>query len=122
MLSADIELREVTIARQDGSGSRDPANPHPEGKVPYLTDGKDAVRERGAIMLYLTDAYPAAGLGPLPGEADDDHLSWLFYYQGIIEPLLILKWADVDHPAITAGLRNFDTMIERLAEPLRRGP
>lgn len=123
MLGADVGMREVTIARQDGSGSRDPANPHPEGKVPYLTDGEVAVRERGAIMLYLTDAYPAAGLGPLPGEADRGaYLSWLFYYQGVIEPLLILKWANVSHPAITAGLRDVDTMIERLAEPLRKGP
>ncbi|WP_341207213.1 glutathione S-transferase family protein [uncultured Sphingomonas sp.] len=123
MLSADIALREVTIARQDGSGVRDSANPHPEGKVPYLTDGDDAVRERGAIILYLTDAYPEAGLGPVVGEAGRGaYLSWLFYYQGIIEPLLILKWANISHPAITAGLRDFDTMIERLAEPLRRGP
>lgn len=122
MLCADIELREVTIARLDGSGGCDPANPHPEGKVPYLTDGEDAVRERGAIMLYLTDAFPAAGLGPLPGEAGRGaYLSWLFYYQGVMEPLLILKWAGVTHPALTASLRDFDTMIERLAEPLRRG-
>ncbi|WP_159757084.1 glutathione S-transferase family protein [Sphingomonas sp. 8AM] len=123
MLSADVALREVTIARQDGTGGRDPANPHPEGKVPYLTDGDEAVRERGAIILYLTDAYPAAGLGPLAGEPGRaDYLSWLFYYQGIMEPLLILKWANVDHSAIAAGLRDFDTMIERLLEPLRHGP
>ena len=123
MLSADIALREVTIPRLDGSGDRDPANPHPEGKVPYLTDGDDAVRERGAIMLHLTDACPAAGLGPLPGEAGrGTYLSWLFYYQGVMEPVLILKWANVTHPALTAGLRDFETMIERLAEPLRRGP
>jgi glutathione S-transferase len=123
MLSADVELREVTIARQDGSGGRDPANPHPEGKVPYLTDGDESVRERGAIILYLTDAYPDAKLGPLVGEPGRGaYLSWLAYYQGIIEPLLILKWANVSHPAINAGLRDFDTMIERLAEPLRKGP
>jgi len=42
-----IDIREVTVARQDGNGGRDPRNPHPEGKVPYLTDGKDHVRERG---------------------------------------------------------------------------
>lgn len=39
-----------------------------------------------------------------------------------MEPLLILKWANISHPAIAAGLRDFDTMIERLAEPLRKGP
>lgn len=123
MLATDIEMREVTIVRQDGSGGRDPANPHPEGKVPYLTDGDDAVRERGAIMLYLTDAYPDAGLGPLPGEMGRGaYLSWLFYYQGVMEPLLILQWANVSHPALTASLRDVDTMLNRLAEPLRRGP
>ena len=123
MLSADITLHEVTIARQDGSGVRDPLNPHPEGKVPYLVDGDDAVRERGAIILYLTDAYPDARLGPVVGEPGRGaYLSWLSYYQGVMEPLLILKWAGVDHPAISAGLRDVDTMIERLAEPLRRGP
>lgn len=123
LLRAAVSLREVSIARQDGSGARDPANPHPEGKVPYLTDGDEAVRERGAIMLYLTDRYPDAGLGPLPGEAArGTYLSWLFYYQGIIEPLLILEWAGVSHPAVTAGLRDVATMIERLAESLRRGP
>lgn len=123
MLGADLDIRDVSIARLDGSGHPDPANPHPEKKVPYLTDGTDAVRERGAIILYLTDTYPKAKLAPLPGEAGRGaYLSWLFYYQGVMEPLLILKWAGIDHPAIEASLRNFDTMIERLAEPLRQKP
>ena len=69
MLGADVDVKEVTIPRQDGSGVSDPANPHPEKKVPYLVDGDEHVRERGAIMLYLTDKYPQAKLGPLPGEA-----------------------------------------------------
>ena len=66
-LGADVEIREVSIPRQDGSGRADPANPHPEGKVPFLVDGDDTVRERGAITLYLTDKYPEAGLGPIEG-------------------------------------------------------
>ena len=69
MLGADVDIREVTIRRQDGSGAQDPDNPHPEKKVPYFVDGEDHVRERGAIMLYLTDKYPQAKLGPLAGEA-----------------------------------------------------
>ena len=53
---------------------------------PYLVDGDERVRERGAIMLYLTDKYPQAKLGPLPGEAGRGaYLSWLSYYQGIME-------------------------------------
>lgn len=123
MLGADVEIREVSIARQDGTGAPDPGNPHPEKKVPYLVDGAEALRERGAIMLYLTDACPQAKLGPLPGEPGRGaYLSWLFYYQGVMEPLLILDRAGRDHPAVTASLRDVETMAARLAEALEAGP
>ena len=123
MLDADVEIRDVTIPRQDGTGGPDPDNPHPEKKVPYLVDGTEAVRERGAIIVYLTDAYPAAGLGPLTGEAERGaYLSWLFYYQGVMEPLIILHWAGLSHPALTAALRDFKTMAARLADALETSP
>ena len=81
------------------------------------------MRERGAIVAYLTDAYPAMKLGPLPGETGRGaYLSWLSYYQGIMEPLLILHWTGLDHPAITASLRDLDTMAATLAKPLGSGP
>lgn len=123
MLGADVDIREVSIRRQDGSGEQDPHNPHPEKKVPYLVDGDEHVRERGAIILYLTDAHPQAKLGPLPGEnGRGAYLSWLSYYQGVMEPLLILKWAGVTHPVVTDGLGDEARMLEQLAVPLREGP
>ncbi|WP_010412925.1 glutathione S-transferase family protein [Citromicrobium sp. JLT1363] len=123
MLGADVDIREVTIRRQDGSGAQDPANPHPEKKVPYLVDGDEHVRERGAIMLYLTDKYPQAKLGPLAGEAGRGaYLSWLAYYQGVMEPLLILQWAEVSHPVVTDGLGDMERMLGTLATRLRQGP
>lgn len=123
LLDADIEIREVSIPRQDGSGGPDPQNPHPEKKVPYLVDGDEAVRERGAIMLYLTDAYPKAGLGPRAGEPGRGaYLSWLAYYQGVMEPVILLHWAQIQHPALQASLRDFDTMLARLSEALSHGP
>lgn len=123
MLNADIDIREVSIPRQDGSGQPDPANPHPEKKVPYLVDGTETLRERGAIIVYLTDAYPDAKLGPLPGEPGRGaYLSWLFYYQGVMEPLILLHWAQLSHPAITSSLRDIETMTTRLAEALEPGP
>ncbi len=122
-LGADVEIRQVSIPRQDGSGRTDPANPHPEGKVPYLVDGAETVRERGAIALYLTDAYPEAGLGPIEGSPGrGEYLSWLFYYQGVMEPLFILHAAQVQHPVITASLRDMDTMLARLSDTLDKGP
>ena len=96
-----VKTVEVTIPRQDGSGARDPKNPHPEGKVPYLTDGEDYVRERAAIILYLTDRFPEAGLGRPVGDAQRGrYLSWLIWYQGVLEPVTILNWAKLDHPAV----------------------
>lgn len=122
-LGADIDIVEVTIPRLDGSGAPDPRNPHPEKKVPYLVDGDEHFRERGAIMLHLTDSYPQAGLGPVHGaQGRGAYLSWLFYYQGVIEPVGILHWAQIEHPAITASLRDLDTMIATLATALQDKP
>lgn len=123
LLDADIEIRHVTIPRQDGSGGPDPRNPHPEKKVPFLTDGPEELRERGAIIVYLTDAYPKAGLGPLPGQPGRGaYLSWLFYYQGVMEPVILLHWAGLSDPVLTASLRDFDAMTARLSEALQDGP
>ena len=122
-LGADVEIRQVSIPRQDGAGQADPANPHPEGKVPFLVDGEETVRERGAIMLYLTDKFPEAGLGPIEGSPKrGEYLSWLFYYQGVMEPLFILHAAEVSHPVITASLRDMGTMLTRLSDALDKGP
>ena len=118
-----VETRIVTIPRQDGSGGRDPQNPHPEGKVPYLTDGSDHVRERGAIVLYLTDRFAQAGLGrPVGDPQRGQYLSWLFWYQGVFEPVAILSWTGLSHPAIHASLRDYQTAIQRLDEVLSRQP
>ncbi|SDD91343.1 glutathione S-transferase [Paracoccus isoporae] len=118
-----VRVENVTIPRPDGSGGRDPTNPHPEGKVPYLTDGADFVRERAAIFLYLTDRFPAAGLGrPVGDPQRGRYLSWLAWYQGVLEPVMILSWAGVDHPMIRDSLRDHDTALKRLDEVLSHQP
>lgn len=117
-----IKTVEVTIPRQDGSGGPDANNPHPEKKVPYLTDGEDYVRERAAIILYLTDRFDSP-LGRSVGHKQrGQYLSWLVWYQGVFEPVAILSWAQIDHPAVKASFRDFDTAIQRLDEVLSRQP
>lgn len=117
-----VKTVEVTIPRQDGAGQPDPANPHPEKKVPYLTDGDDFVRERAAIVLYLTDRFDSP-LGRRVGHQQrGQYLSWLVWYQGVFEPVTILNWAQLDHPAVKASLRDYDTAIQRLDEVLSRQP
>lgn len=118
-----VKIEQVTIPRQDGSGGPDPKNPHPEKKVPYVVNGDDHVRERGAIILYLTDMFPDAALGrPVGDPQRGEYLSWLFWYQGVFEPVAILNWDKVETPAVTASLGTYDTAIRRLDEVLSRQP
>lgn len=97
-LGVPYETRTVDFRRADGSGARDPANPHPHGKVPSLTDGDDFVFESSAIALYLTDKYRERKMGPTAGEPGrGEYLSWLAYRPGVMEPALICRRFDIKH-------------------------
>jgi|SRR5690242_7358933 len=120
-LGVPYSLKVVNIRRADGSGATDPANPHPHGKVPALTDDSAMVFETPAIALYLTDKFPAAGLGPQVGEADrGTYLSWLAYYTGVIEPSLTAKFLKVQHVYGMFGWAPFDDVITWLTHSLER--
>jgi len=97
-LGVPYETRIVDFRRADGSGARDPANPHPHGKVPALTDGDDVVFESSAIALYLTDKYRKQRMGPAAGEPKrGEYLSWLAYRPGVMEPALLCRRFDIKH-------------------------
>ena len=103
-LGAPYALKVVTIRRGDGSGTLDPANPHPHGKVPVIVDGATTVFESPAIALYLTDAFPAKGVGPKIGDpARGAYLSWLAYYGDVMEPAFMSKFMNTPVPRGTAG-------------------
>jgi glutathione S-transferase len=97
-LGVPYETKDVTIRRFDGTGERDPANPHPHGKVPALVHDGHLVFESGAIMLYLTDLFPEAGLGPVVGDPNrGEYLSWLAYRTGVLEPAMLMRRLKVEH-------------------------
>jgi glutathione S-transferase len=59
---------------------------NPMGKVPALVHGKAVVTEAGAICAYLADAFPQAGLAPLPGDRlRAPYYRWMFFAAGPIE-------------------------------------
>ena len=76
-LEAPYTIRTVTTRNRDGSGAADPANPHPHGKVPAISDDGVVVFESPAIALYLTDKFPANRLGPLNGDAQRGTAGWV---------------------------------------------
>jgi glutathione S-transferase len=120
-LGVPYDLRIVNIRRGDGSGAVDPANPHPHGKVPALTDDNALVYETPAIALYLTDRFPEKELGPRIGdESRGAYLSWLAYYTGVVEPSLTARFLKLQHIYGTFGWAPFDDVISYLTRSLEQ--
>lgn len=118
-----VEIVTVEVPRADGSGARDFRNLHPEGKVPFLVHDETAIWESAAIMLYLTDLFPAARFAPRIGEARrGSYLSWLAYYGNVVEPVLALDMAGVRHALLHQTFRDAPAMVARLAQSLDGRP
>lgn len=120
---ADYDIRYVDIFRSmTGAGGRDPANPHPDGKVPALLHGDALVTESAAVALYLTDLFPEAGLGaPVGSPERAAYLTWLAWTAGEMEPAY---WSSISGQTDgdTVAQARFDAVIARLFGALERGP
>jgi glutathione S-transferase len=122
-LEAPYTIQLVTTRSRDGSGSVDPANPHPHGKVPAISDDGVVVFESPAIALYLTDRFPKNRLGPQVGDAERGaYLSWLAYYTGVLEPAFMSKFMNVEVPRGTAGWVAVEEAMPAVLQRLARGP
>jgi glutathione S-transferase len=122
-IQAQVKIVNTGIPRQDGSGSRDAANPHPEGKVPALLHDGTLITESAAVMLYLTTLFPDTGIAPKAGDKDyGEYLSWLFWYGNVMEPVVLLAGAQIEHPWLSATFRGPAEMTARLHHALARGP
>ncbi|WP_373355304.1 glutathione S-transferase family protein [Pseudoroseicyclus sp. CXY001] len=118
-----IDLKIVAIRRQDGTGGADPANPHPDGKVPLLVEDGIATWESGAIMLRLTELFPEAGLGVGEGPERGRFLSWMHWYGSVFEPVYLAQVDGVtDRGAIHAAIRGVPEAVARLQAALAEGP
>ena len=117
-----VDIRIVTIPRQDGSGGADPANPHPEGKVPLLIDGGETIWETVAITQHLTNRFPGP-MAPAPGEeGHGTYVSWLSWYAAVVEPVMVLGAAGIDDPMCRATFRGMPELTARLAKALEASP
>jgi len=97
-IGCPYETKIVTIRTADGKGARDPANPHPHGKVPALVHDGHVVFEGGAIAVYLTDLFPEAKLGPKAGDPKrGEYLSWMAYRSGEMEPAFLERRFNINH-------------------------
>jgi glutathione S-transferase len=121
-IGADYQIAYVGIRRNDGTGARDPANPHPDGKVPALADGDVLVTESAAIALYLTDLFRGAKLGGDIGSPDRGaYLTWMAWTVGELEPALWSKISGETETNPYAQAR-YEAAVDRLLRALAAGP
>jgi glutathione S-transferase len=101
---------------------------NPMGKVPALLVEQDGgeylVTEQTAVMTYLADLYPDAGLAP----ATDDplrgpYLRWMAFHGACFEPAVIdLALKREPAPLSMSPYGDYDTMLATLTAQLRAGP
>jgi glutathione S-transferase len=117
------EIRPVSIFRpMTGEGAGDAANPHPDKRVPAIRHNGQLLAESVAIVLYLTEEFPQADLGPVAGEADRaEYLTWVAWYVAELEPALFAGLAD-ELAASPQKRRGYDVAMKRLEGALAKGP
>jgi len=99
---------------------------NPMGKVPALKHGEPVATETAAIIAYLADAFPAAGLAPAVGDpARGAYFRWLFFAAGPIEAAVLNKTIGAVVPPERkgmAGYGSFELVIEVMETAVTPGP
>ena len=93
---------------------------NPMMKVPAIVHRGKVVTECAAIIAYLADAFPQAGLGPRADEKAD-YFRWLFFAAGPIEYAVTNKAAGFEPSAEKGrmfGYGSYDLAVNTLADHL----
>lgn len=98
---------------------------NPMGKLPTLVHDGIVITETAAIITYLADTFPQAGLAPLPGDPRrGTYLRWLFFGAGCFEPALIdtvFQRPPVERKG-ALGYGSYEDTINALKKMLAPGP
>jgi glutathione S-transferase len=98
---------------------------NPMGKLPTIVHKGVVVTEVAAIITYLADAFPAAGLAPAVNDARRGaFLRWMFFGSGCIDQALIDKMFSrpaPERPGVL-GYGSFDDTINAVTLAIKPGP
>jgi glutathione S-transferase len=116
-------IHPVSIFRpMTGEGAPDPANPHPDKRVPAINHDGTLVAESVAIVLYLTDTFPEAQLGPVVGDIGRGaYLTWLAWYAAEFETALFAGLAG-ELDSFPHKRRGYKVAMQRLETALAGKP
>ena len=93
---------------------------NPMGKVPAIVHKGKVVTEVAAIVCYLADAFPEAGLAPDPADRAD-YYRWIFFCAGPVEAAFTarsLGWEVPPDRTAMAGFGTYDLAIDTLEKAL----
>lgn len=116
---------EVELVRLQKAEHKAPAYlaKNPAGKVPAVERDGVVCTERSAIITWLGDLYPAAGLAPaIDSPARADYLRWLAYAPGVIEPNMMDLHLKRETPPSHGAWGTMETMVAVLSGALRDRP
>lgn len=98
---------------------------NPMGKLPTIIHRGTVVTETAAIIAYLADAFPKAGLAPAPDDPSrGTYYRWLFFGAGCFEPALLdkmMKRPEVERKS-AVGWGSYDDVVAALKTALAGGP
>src|SRR3984957_1043790 len=125
-LGVPYKIELTSIVRGDGTGASAPdsyARIHPLKKVPAIDHDGAVIYESAGIALYLTDAFPKAGMGPKVGDKKRaDYLRWLFFYPSILEPVAAARFRGWDKDGQDTGFGKFEILEATIAAAIEAGP
>jgi len=98
---------------------------NPMGKLPTIVHRGVVVTETAAIIAYIADTFPAAGMAPPPGDARrGTYYRWLFFGAGCVEPALLDRM--LNRPPVerksAVGWGSYDDVVATLEKALEPGP
>lgn len=121
---ADYELRHVDFQKGDHKSPAFLAI-NPMGKIPTIVVGDTVITETPAIIAWLADAHPKAGLAPPPASRERGaYYRWLFFGGSCIEPAMIDEMFKRPPPErkSAVGWGSYDDVIDTVEKALTPGP
>jgi len=98
---------------------------NPMGKLPTIVHRGVVVTETAAIIAYIADAFPQAGLAPATTDpARGAYYRWLFFGAGCFEPALLdtmMKRPPLESKTMV-GYGSYEDVVGTLKTALARGP
>jgi len=114
-VGAEYEYHSIDLM-QGGQKQPDYLAINPNGKVPTLRDGDHLLWESSAIMLYLAEKFPTAGLIPTDSVQRSKLYQWLIWQPGTYNPPI----SALGQLLLTPNEQQNPNLIKQLHETIRK--